>query len=185
MTDTPQVLRGAGAMLAVTAAIALLAACGTGRNAVGSGPVHSAATATRPAAQAGASGSQSLTTIDGTTVYVPSRKPSVLVFISISCADCSAAAKAVAQASQAVGDRATFLAVDLDPGVPVQALTSFLDYVHANDLPAMVDARAALLARYRVSALSSVIVIDPAGAVTYRAINPSSAAIVAAVQGAA
>src|SRR5439155_14179008 len=59
----------------------------------------------------------------------------------VSCADCSAAAKAVAQASHTVGDGATFLAVDLDPGVPVSTLNSFLDYVDAKDLPTMVDAK--------------------------------------------
>lgn len=125
-----------------------------------------------------------LTTIDGTTVRVPSGKPSVLVFISISCADCSAATKAVARASHAVGDKAAFLAVDLDPGVPATDLTSFLDYVDAKRLPTMIDAKAALLAKYNVTALSTVIIIDSAGKVTYRAINPGSNAIVTAVSGA-
>lgn len=41
-----------------------------------------------------------LTTIDGARVRVPSGKPSVLAFISVGCADCAAAAKAAAQASQ-------------------------------------------------------------------------------------
>src|SRR5690348_12932544 len=52
-----------------------------------------------------------VTTIAGGSVRVPSGKPSVLVFISLSCADCSAAAKAVARAQHSSGDTASFLAV--------------------------------------------------------------------------
>ncbi|MGI8868554.1 MAG: hypothetical protein ACR2F6_06820 [Mycobacteriales bacterium] len=48
----------------------------------------------------------------------------------------------------------------------------------------MIDAKAALLAKYNVTALSTVIIIDSAGKVTYRAINPGSNAIVTAVSGA-
>lgn len=81
----------------------------------------------------------------------------------------------------AVGDTATFLAVDLDPGVPARDLHGFLASVDAKNLPTMVDAKFGLLAKYNVSALSSVIVIDPAGKVTYRAINPSAGAITAAI----
>ncbi|WP_265443908.1 TlpA family protein disulfide reductase [Flexivirga meconopsidis] len=112
---------------------------------------------------------------------VPSSKPSVLVFISISCADCSAAAKAVAQASRTSGDKATFLAVDLDPGVAPRDLSGFLSSVNAKNLPSVVDEKAALTGKYQVSALSSVIVINPAGKVTYRAVNPTANAITAAV----
>lgn len=181
--------RRAGAGLVAVAAAAILTACGaststaTGTHpAVGSHPA--APSADRPGGGAQPAAGQpgtALRTIDGATVRVPSSRPSVLVFISISCADCSAAAKAVAKARNAIGDKATFLAVDLDPGVPAQDLTSFLDYVHAKGLPTMIDAKAALLAKYKVSALSSVIVIDPANKVTFRAVNPSSDAIIGAV----
>lgn len=177
MTGTPSLARRAGLALAVAAASAmLLAACGTTPTAS-----SSQQRTTHPTAATSAVSGTALTTIDGTTVQVPSSKPSVLVFISISCADCSAAAKAVAQASHTVGDKANFLAVDLDPGVPTQDLKSFLAYVHAKNLPTMIDQKAALLAKYQVSALSSVLVINPAGKVTYRAVNPTPAAITGAV----
>lgn len=176
--------RRVGATVAVAATAVILAACGSGANHIGTSTQSASSTASGSPAPTQGTESAVLTTIDGRTVRVPSGKPSVLVFISISCADCSAAAKAVAQASHTVGDKAEFLAVDLDPGVPATDLTSFLDYVDAKGLPTMIDAKATLLAKYNVSALSSVIVIDSAGKVTYRAINPSSNAIVAAVSGA-
>jgi hypothetical protein len=40
------------------------------------------------------------------------------------------------------------------------------------DLPAASDHDASLGRRYQVAALSTLLVIDPAGAVTYRAVDP-------------
>ena len=189
MNPRHRLRRKASAGVAAALAAAVLTACASGTSsATGSHPAggsHTAApTANRTrggAPPAASSPGTALKTIDGATVRVPSNRPSVLVFISISCADCSAAAKAVATARNAVGDKATFLAVDLDPGVPARDLHSFLDYVHAKELPTMLDAKFALLAKYKVSALSSVIVIDPANKVTFRAVNPSSDTIISAV----
>lgn len=184
MSRRSSVPRRVGSALTGTlAAATVLTACGTTRTASNPPAATStspgSSTALRPATAQDAG--TALTTIAGATVRVPSSKPSVLVFISISCADCSAAAKAVAQARNSVGDKATFLAVDLDPGVPAQDLNSLLAYVHAKSLPTMIDAKFALSAKYKVSALSSVIVIDPAGKVTYRAVNPTASAITTAV----
>ena len=185
MTGTTSLPRRASAALVgAVAAAALLAACGTTPTASQPNPSTSIAAGSSAAARAAATGptaGAALTTIDGTTVHVPSSKPSVLVFISISCADCSTAAKAVSKAQTAAGDKATFLAVDLDPGVPASDLHSFLAYVDAKNLPTTVDAKFALMAKYQVNALSSVIVIDPAGKVTYRAVDPSAHAITAAI----
>lgn len=175
--------RASAALVGAVAAAAVLTACGSPTPASSPKRVTSTSAGTSSHAQAATLpvAGATLRTIDGTTVRVPSSKPSVLVFISISCADCSAAAKAVAKARTAVGDTATFLAVDLDPGVPARDLHGFLASVDAKNLPTMVDAKFGLLAKYNVSALSSVIVIDPAGKVTYRAINPSAGAITAAI----
>ena len=170
-----------GITAALIAALSLTA-CGTSHttSALQTGATAGRTSADAPAATRHVAG-LTVTTIGGARVRVPSGKPSVLVFISLSCADCSAAAKAVAQASRTIGDKATFLAVDLDPGVPAQDLNDFLGSVHAKTLPTMIDAKFALSAKYKVSALSSVIVIDPAGKVTYRAVNPTASAITTAV----
>ena len=44
-----------------------------------------------------------------------------------------------------------------------------------------MDQKAVLSGKYQVTALSTVLVIDPAGHVTFRAVNPSPAKIVSAV----
>lgn len=164
--------------LAMLAAGAVLAGCGAAATS-SSVPAASAAVGT-PAGAASASGT-ALRTIDGSTVRVPGSKPSVLVFISIGCADCAAAAQTVAQAARTIGDKASFLGVDLDPGVPVQDLNGFLGSVNARNLPTVIDAKAALADKYQVTALSTVLVVDPAGEVTYRAVSPPAGAITAAV----
>ncbi len=178
MSRRINVTRRVSAGLVVLAAGAVLAGCGAAST-TASPPAHSAAAATTasPARLVGTA----LMTIDGVTVHVPSSKPSVLVFLSISCADCSAATNAAAQASRTIGDKASFLGVDLDPGVPAQDLNDFLGSVNAKNLPTVIDAKFALLGKYKVSALSSVLVIDPGGKVTFRAVNPTANAITAAV----
>lgn len=176
----------AGAALAAAAALALLAACGTTPTAAGphkptSGPATVSATARAGAGQAAGG---ALTTITGATVRVPSSKPSVLAFISVGCSDCAAVTKAVAQAQRVAGNKATFLAVALDPGVPHQYVKGFLSYDDANNLPVTIDTKGTLTTKYQVSTLSSVLIVNPAGKVTYRAVNPSPAAITAALSAA-
>lgn len=178
MSSRSSVARRVSVGLTVLAAGAVLAGCGAAATS-SSVPAASAAAGTHAGA-APAAGT-ALRTIDGSTVRVPGSMPSVLVFLSIGCADCSAAAKTVAQAARSVGDKASFLGVDLDPGVPPQDLRSFLAAADAQNLPTVIDAKAALTAKYQVTALSSVLVVDPAGKVTYRAVNPTANAITAAV----
>jgi hypothetical protein len=178
--------------LAAIAAAALLASCSTdpaprGRSAASDGSAASGpgAAATRQAA---------LTTIDGAAVRVPGNEPSVLVFLSITCADCadaartmarvSAAAKATARAAHLATTKAAFLGVDMDRGASAEAVTDFLHSVGADGLPTVVDQKATLSGTYQVTALSTVLVIDSAGRVRFRAIKPSSAAILAAVDAA-
>ena len=142
-------------------------------------------------ASGAASGQAVLTTIDGAAVRVPSNRPSVLVFLSINCADCAdvartlaeveAATNATARAAHLATTKARFLGVDMDRGVSGQAVTDFLHSVGAAGLPAVVDQKAVLSGTYQVTALSTVLVVDPAGRVTFRAVNPSPAKIVAAV----
>lgn len=135
-----------------------------------------------------------MTTIDGAAVRVPDNKPSVLVFLSITCADCAdvartlaqveAATKATARAAHLATTKAGFLGVDMDRGASGRAVTDFLHSVGADGLPTVVDQKAVLSGTYQVTALSTVLVIDSAGRVTFRAINPRPGAILAAVDAA-
>jgi thiol-disulfide isomerase/thioredoxin len=171
--------------LAAIAAAVLLASCGTnpatrGRTAASASGLRGAAT-----------GQAALTTIDGAAVRVPGDKPSVLVFMSINCADCAdaartlarveAATKATARAAHLATTKARFLGVDMDRGVSSQTVADLMHSVGAAGLPTVLDQKAVLSGAYQVTALSTVLVIDPTGRVRFRAINPSPAKIVAAV----
>ena len=144
-----------------------------------------------PSPRDAAASQASLTTIDGAAVQVPSNRPSVLVFLSITCADCAdvartlaqveAATNATARAAHLATTKARFLGVDMDRGASVHTVADFLHSVGADGLPTVVDQKAVLSGRYQVTALSTVLVVDSTGRVTFRAVNPSPAKIVSAV----
>ncbi|WP_201409496.1 TlpA family protein disulfide reductase, partial [Mycobacterium paraintracellulare] len=127
-----------------------------------------------------------LTTIDGQQVSVPGPVPTALFFFSVGCGECAGGGKSFAQATaQTAPGKAAFLAVDMDPGDSPEAITGFLQQIGAQNLPAVIDRGATLSRTYQVSALSTLIVVDPAGKVTYRGTDPSADKIVAAVAEAA
>jgi hypothetical protein len=172
------------ALVAVVATAAvLLVSCST-KPATGA---HGAASSPRGAATR----QVIMTTINGAAVRVPSNTPSVLLFLSITCADCAdvartlaqveAATRATARAAHLATGMARFLGVDMDRGVSGQAVTDFLHSVGAAGLPTVLDQKAVLSGMYQVTALSTVLVVDGAGQVTFRAVNPSPAKILAAV----
>jgi thiol-disulfide isomerase/thioredoxin len=189
MTNRRWLPRWGGAGLAAIVATVLVAACST-----------SSATRERSAAAAGsatagprgvATGPATFTTLDGSAVRVPDDKPSVLVFLSITCADCSDAARTLARVEAATNAtaraahlgtaKARFLGVDSDRDASAEVVSDFLHSVGANGLAAVLDPKYVLFRRYQVTALSTVLVIDSAGRVTFRAINPSPAKILSAV----
>lgn len=122
-----------------------------------------------------------LTTMTGSTIRLPGSTPSVLVFFSISCADCVYATHTTGQAAARMAGRAQFLAVNLDPGVPASAIDGFLRYVHAPTLPTVRDSDYHVAAAYQVAALSTVIVLDTSGRVVLREINPKLSTVLAAI----
>ncbi|WP_244502442.1 TlpA family protein disulfide reductase [Streptomyces oceani] len=133
---------------------------------------------TKPAAGASASfGSQqgtAVTTIGDEKVTVPDNKPTALFFFSVGCGECAGGAKSLATAGKTLNGKANILAVDMDPSESPQTIRQFLGSIKAPELPAAIDTRAALSQRYKVAALSTLIVVDPQGKVTYRATDPSS-----------
>lgn len=180
-------------VVAIAAAVVLASCVACSTNPATRGRSAASGSATSGSRGAG-TGPAVLTTIDGAAVRVPGTKPSVLVFLSITCADCADAARtlarveaatnATAQAAHLATAKARFLGVDMDRGASVQAVAAFLHSVGADGLPTVLDHNSALAGAYQVTALSTVLVIDPAGRVRYRAINPSPAKILAAVDAA-
>ena len=172
--------RGVAVVIVVVAVV--LAGCGSAHIPASRSGATSVSTRAHQAAAVA-----TLRTTDGVVVRVPSARPSVLLFISLGCADCAASAQSMARAAgvaRAAGSlrgRATFLAVDLDPAVSASNVRDFLDSVGAKGLPATVNSDGTLLHKYHVAVLSSVLIIDPAGKVVYRAVNPSATAITRAL----
>ncbi|WP_246204138.1 TlpA family protein disulfide reductase [Streptomyces tailanensis] len=121
-------------------------------------------------------------TIGDEKITVPGDKPTALFFFSVGCGECATGAKSLAKAGKALNGKAGVLAVDMDPGESPQTIRQFLDYIKAPELPTAIDKGAALAQKYKVATLSTLIVVDPSGKVTYRATDPGPEAIQAALK---
>lgn len=165
-----------GAVTAVCA-VAALAACNSSTTAgLSTAPGTSAAASTVPVT--------TLITIDGHRMSVPGTATTALFFFSVGCGECVGGGKSLAQAQATIANAhgtAAFLAVDMDPSEAPAAITGFLTQVGAQNVPAVIDEDATLARTYQVSALSTLIVVDPTGAITYRATDPTGDEIVAAL----
>ena len=134
-------------------------------------------------ATAGSGSPATVTSVDGQQISLPANgKPTAVFFFSVGCGECSEGAKSLAKAGKELNGKANVLAVDMDPGESPQLIRQFLDYIKAPQLPAVIDKNATLSQRYQVAALSTLIVVDPAGKVTYRATDPGPEAIQAALE---
>lgn len=122
---------------------------------------------------AGAQKDSKVTTISDEKITVPGTKPTALFFFSVGCGECAGGAKSLAEAGKALNGKAHTLAVDMDPSESAQTIRQFLHYNKIPDVPAVIDKNAALSQKYQVAALSTLIVVDPSGKVTYRATDPA------------
>lgn len=172
---TPLTRPGRVAVLAAAAATAaLLTACGPANQATGHAAPATGTTTGRAA-------DITITTVSGATVQLPATKATAVLFFAVGCGECNDVAKALVQASHTTGDKAAFLAVDMNPSESASDIDGFLHAAGDPTLPAAIDKDAALSRRYNVAGLSTVIVIDPSGTVTYRASSPPADAITAAL----
>ena len=112
--------------------------------------------------------------IDGATRTIPDGKPAALFFFSVGCGECVGGADSLNKASTALGSSADYLLVDVDPGESKDFINGFRDYIKAPELPAVIDTGATLTTRYKVTSMSTLVVIDAKGDVTFRAIDPSA-----------
>ena len=128
-------------------------------------------------------GPTTLTSVDGHRISVPvPGEPTAVFFFSVSCGECVEGVRSLGKAAAAAdeqGDHANFFAVDLDPGESKKIIEDFMDYVNAELVPAAIDTGARLSRRFKVAALSTLIVIDADGKVTFRGTSPSAKTITA------
>ncbi len=140
-------------------------------------PVHAAASRV-PAAKPAVI---TMTTIYGKTVRIPDKQPTALFFFTVGCGECVGGAISLAKAAGVVGKKAQYLALDVDPSEKNRVIAGFLRSIGSPNLPAAIDKGALLTRTYRISALSTLIVVDGGGKVTYRASDPGSVQIQAAL----
>ncbi|WP_230113533.1 TlpA family protein disulfide reductase [Microbacterium oxydans] len=124
-----------------------------------------------------------MASIDGQQISLPAAgKPAAVFFFSVGCGECVGGVGSLGQAAidaEEAGIDAQFLAVDMDPREPRETIESFMEYVDAEHVPAAIDEGAALSQRFEVVALSTLIVVDADGKVTFRATDPDADTIVA------
>lgn len=127
-----------------------------------------------------------VTSIDGQQISLPATgEPTAVFFFSVGCGDCVGGVRSLGQAATAAdqaGTEASFLAVDMDPGESKETIEGFMTYVDAEHVPAAIDEGARLSLRFEVAAVSTLIVIDADGTVTFRGIEPSAETITAELE---
>ncbi|MEO3936879.1 thioredoxin-like domain-containing protein [Dermatophilaceae bacterium Soc4.6] len=129
------------------------------------------------AAPAQAAGAFTARTLDGAGVDVPGSRPSALFFYSVECGACGPGAQSLAQVQKAVGAKANFVAVNVNPGDTAGDISGFLRDNHAEGLALIKDTDAHLLQAYQVNQLSTALILNASGQVVYRAVDPNAAQI--------
>ncbi|MGY0604680.1 TlpA family protein disulfide reductase [Corynebacterium amycolatum] len=153
--------------LFLTAVMALTTACASSPSGPSAAPGGSSPDAAGAVAV-------TVSDIDGTTRTIPDGKPAALFFFSAGCGECVEGADSLNKASTALGSSADYLLVDVDPREPKETINGFRDYIKAPELPAVIDTGATLTTRYKVTSISTLVVVDAKGDVTFRATDPSA-----------
>lgn len=133
-----------------------------------------------PTAGASAGIAFTATTPSGQQVSVPGGKPSVVFFFSVNCGTCGPGAQALAQAQQ-VTPEANYVAVDVDPSETATDVVEFLTTNQATGLAYTLDTDGALTSAYRLTQLSTAVVLDAEGNAVYRGVDPTADQIKAAL----
>lgn len=113
-------------------------------------------------------------TTAGQAIKVPGGRPTVLLFFSVECGTCAPAAKALAQARADDHAAANFVVVDVAAYETEGDIRGFLDAHGAGGLGYTSDADGRLIAYYKVTQLSTVLILDADNNVAFRAIEPSA-----------
>jgi hypothetical protein len=127
----------------------------------------------------------SLTTMDGGGVTVPAvGKPTAVYFFSASCGTCIGGARALGVAQRSVGD-AAYVMVGVDRNDRPEWVREFLAVAGHPDAAVVLDLDGRVAGAYRVTQLSTAVVLDRDGREVYRGVEPSSADLMTALRRAA
>lgn len=135
-------------------------------------PAHQAAGAGEgPALAAGFTA----VTSQGEQVPVPGSKPSVLFFFSIECGVCGPGARVLAEVQRSSPAAVNYVTVDIAPYETADEIREFLAGNGASSLAFASDSDTRLITAYRINQVSTVVVLDGAGAEVFRAVEPGAA----------
>ncbi|MEO5709516.1 MAG: thioredoxin-like domain-containing protein [Nocardioidaceae bacterium] len=142
-----------------------------------------AAFGSQPSAQLGAgsstAGSSNATTaftastLSGEKVAIPNGKPSVVFFFAASCVTCGSGAHALAENQSSIPS-VSYVAVDIDPSESEAVVRNFLSDNGAESLAFTLDTDATLAVAFKVTQLSTAIVLDASGAEVDRVVHPTT-----------
>lgn len=116
-------------------------------------------------------------TLAGGAIQLPGKRPSVLLFFSVGCGACGPAAQSLAQAQAAAPGAADFAVVDVAGHETADDIKQFLSDYEAPDLGYAIDTDGSLVSGYKVTQLSTVLIVEPDGAIVFRAVEPSAETI--------
>jgi cytochrome oxidase Cu insertion factor (SCO1/SenC/PrrC family) len=160
---------------------------GTSATAAGSAVVSSghATTSTPGAPEAvAAGGGYRLASVTGEPVTFPDGRPTLLYFMSASCSSCWQGNSQIAQIYSALRTRAQVVSLDVTPQVDTVSQVQEMAQQTGATWP-QAFATSAILNRYHVDYLDTVVVLSPTGKVVYDGGIPSNAKLLALVKGAA
>ncbi len=136
-------------------------------------PASSPGSSSSTAGSSNADTAFTATTLSGETVSIPGGKPSVVFFFAASCVTCGSGAQAVAEAQAGVPG-VSYVAVDVDPSESEAVVRDFLTDNGAETLAFTRDTDAELSIAFKVTQLSTAIVLDSSGAEVYRVVHPTT-----------
>ena len=121
-------------------------------------------------------------TIDGVTFTVPAGKPTALLFVTTGCGTCLDQAAQLDRVAQQYGDRVALIAIEIDPWASIGDVRKFGQDAGGVHYPLAIDMNSKIHNQLRAYALDTVIVLDGAGRVVYREINPELGSIVSGLR---
>ena len=162
--------RRLGVVGAVVVTLLMLAVAYT---AFGSQPSPAPGAASSAAGSSNTATAFTATTLSGEEISVPGGHASVLFFFAASCVTCGSGAQALAEAQAAVPS-VTYVAVDIDPSESQAVVRDFLTDNGAETLAFTRDTDAELAVAFKVTQLSTAIVLDASGTEVYRVVHPTT-----------
>ncbi len=154
----------AGALIVVLAALALQRSDATPEP-----TARSTSSSARPGANVGdIVNPVQATSTDGRAVQVPGDLPTVVFFMASWCSPCLVEGQAIAAVEDDYAGRVQFVAVNVTPGDPVEAVQQFQQAAGNPGHPYVTDTSGAFVEQYAVRTLDTTVVVGPDGRVQGR-----------------